>query len=79
MPTSFHGYQRVLIRGIPAWKKDGILYYYDMDVVSNPLVIGSVSEGFKESVRDICAEQVVAFRSKIEVRKRSAGTSAKKK
>jgi hypothetical protein len=79
MPTNFHGFQRVLVRGIPAWKKEGTLYYYDMDVVTNPLVIGSVSEGFAEGAEELCSDRVIAFRSKIEVRNRSANAPAKKK
>jgi len=79
MPTNFHGFQRVLVRGIPAWKKEGNLYYYDTDVVTNPLIIGTVSEGFAEEVEELCSDRVIAFRTKIEVRNRSANTPAKKK
>lgn len=79
MPTNFHGFQRVLIRGIPAWKKEGNLYYYDTDVVTNPLIIGTVSEGFAEGAEELCSDRVIAFRTKIEVRNRSANAPAKKK
>ena len=79
MPTNFHGFQRVLVRGIPAWKKEDVLYYYDTDVVTNPLVIGKVSEGFAEDAEELCSDRVAAFRSKIEVRNRSANPPAKKK
>ncbi len=79
MPTNFHGFQRVLVRGIPAWKKEDTLYYYDTDVVTNPLVIGTVSEGFAEDAEELCSDRVIAFRTKIEVRNRGANAPAKKK
>ena len=79
MPTNLHGYQRIILRGVPAWKKDGNLYYYDQDVVSNPLKIGTVSEGFSENIGQVCSERVNAFRRTIEVRNRAATTPSKKK
>ena len=79
MPTNLQGYQRVMVRGIPAWKKDDNLYYYDMDVAKSPLIIGTVAEGFATNAVDICSEKVVAFRAGIESRSRSAATPAKKK
>ena len=54
MPTNLQGYQRVIVRGVPAWKKDGNLYYYDQDVVTNPLKIGTVSEGFVTNTGELC-------------------------
>jgi hypothetical protein len=76
MPTNLQGYQRVIVRGVPAWKKDGDLYYYDQDVVTNPLKIGTVSEGFMTNLGELCERRVGAFRAAIEVRNRA---SSKKK
>jgi hypothetical protein len=76
MPTNLQGYQRVIVRGVPAWKKDGDLYYYDQDVVTNPLKIGTVSEGFATNLGELCESRVAAFRAAIEVRNRA---SSKKK
>ncbi len=76
MPTNLQGYQRVIVGGVPAWKKDGDLYYYDQDVVMNPLKIGTVSEGFATNLGELCESRVEAFRSTIDVRNRA---SSKKK
>ena len=79
MPTNLHGYQRVIVRGVPAWKKDGDLYYYDQDIATNPLKIGTVSEGFATNVGELCATRVADFRTTIEVRNRVATAPPKKK
>jgi hypothetical protein len=79
MPTNLQGYQRVIVRGVPAWKKDGDLYYYDQDVVINPLKIGTVSEGFATNIDELCSERTVTFRTGLEVRNRVATAPPKKK
>ena len=79
MPTNLQGYQRVIVGGVPVWKKDGNLYYYDQDVVTNPLKIGTVSEGFATNTAELCSERVTTFRASIEVRNRITTTSPKKK
>lgn len=79
MPTNLQGYQRAIVCGVPAWKKDGNLYYYDQDVVTNPLKIGTVSEGFATNTGELCSERIAAFRASIEVRNRITTTSPKKK
>jgi hypothetical protein len=79
MPTNFQGFQRVIIRGIPAWKKEGVLYYYDDDVGKTPLNIGTVVDGFVSEAVDLCSTKVQAWRATIESRNRSSGTPAKKK
>lgn len=79
MPTNLQGYQRVIVKGIPAWKKDENLYYYDQEVVTSPLKIGTVSEGFAANAAELCLEKVVAWRATVESRNRSSGTPAKKK
>ena len=78
MPTNLQGYQRLIVKGIPAWKKDENLYYYDQDVVANPLKIGTVSEGFAANAAELCSERLTAFRQTIESRNRSTGPSKKK-
>jgi hypothetical protein len=79
MPTNLHGYQRVIIRGIPAWKKGNGLYYYEQDVATNPLQIGTVSEGFATNVDELCSERIAAFRRTIEVRNRASAAPPNKK
>jgi len=79
MPTNLHGYQRVIIRGIPAWKKGNGLYYYEQDVGTNPLQIGTVSEGFATNVDELCSERIAAFRRTIEVRNRASAAPPNKK
>ena len=79
MPTNLQGYQRAIVSGVPVWKKDGNLYYYDQDVVTNPLKIGTVSEGFATNTSELCSERVTTFRASMEVRNRITVTSPKKK
>lgn len=79
MPANLHGYQRVIVRGVPAWKKDGDLYYYEQDVFTNPLKIGTVSEGFATNTGDLCSERIATFRSGLEVRNRAAAAAPPKK
>jgi hypothetical protein len=78
MPTNLQGYQRIMIQGIPAWKKDENLYYYDQDVVTSPLKIGTVSEGFIKNAVELCSTKVASFRASIESRNRSANTNTAK-
>jgi hypothetical protein len=78
MPTNFQGYQRVIVRGIPAWKKDESLYYYDEDVAKTPLKIGTVSGGFVADVAEVCAPKVQAWRATVESRNRSSAPPKKK-
>jgi len=68
-----------MVQGIPAWKKDESLYYYDQDVGTAPLKIGTVSEGFTVNAADLCSAKLTAFRASIESRNRSAGGSASAK
>jgi len=70
MPTNLQGYQRLIVKGIPTWKKDENLYYYDQDVVANPLKIGTVSEGFAANAAELCSERIATFRQTIESRNR---------
>jgi hypothetical protein len=79
MPTNLHGYQRVIVRGVPAWKKDGDLYYYDQDVFTNPLKIGTVSEGFAANTGELYLERIANFRAGLEVRNRASAAPPKKK
>jgi len=79
MPTNFQGYQRVIVRGVPAWKKEGVLYYYDEDIAKTPLKIGTVADGFVADVAVACSEKVEAWRLTLESRNRSTATSSKKK
>jgi hypothetical protein len=79
MPTNFQGYQRVIVRGIPAWKKDESLYYYDEDVAKTPLKIGTVADGFVDDVAILCSSKVQAWRLTVESRNRSSGAPPKKK
>jgi hypothetical protein len=79
MPTNTNGYQRVIVGGVPVWKKDGDLYYYDQDIVKNPLKIGTDTGGFVANMSEICASRIAAFRTTIGVRNRMATAPAKKK
>ena len=78
MPTNFQGYQRVIVRGIPAWKKDDSLYYYDEDVAKTPLKIGTVADGFVADVAAVVESKVQAWRTTVESRNRSSAPPKKK-
>ena len=67
-----------MVQGIPAWKKDETLYYYDQDVGTAPLKIGTVSEGFVLNATDLCSAKVTTFRATIESRNRSSCSPKKK-
>jgi hypothetical protein len=77
MPTSFHGYQRILIKGVPVWKKNETLFLYDTDVDTNPIEVGTVSGGFKADWLSGCSTKLSKYRGDIASRVRA--TPAKKK
>jgi hypothetical protein len=77
MPTSLHGFQRLIVKGVPVWKKEDALYYYDTDVNTNPTKVGTLSGGFDANWMSICKEKLESYRSSLTVRTRR--TSPKKK
>ena len=79
MPTSLYGYQRILVRGVPVWKKEDNLYLYDTDVNIAPIKIGSLSGGFSENWGALCEEKLKTYRGDSVVRTRRTGTGSKKK
>lgn len=80
MPTSLNGYQRIIVKGVPAWKKDDKLYLYDTDVGTAPIHIGTVSEGFSVSWLPPCSSKLATYRTEMVSRvRRTGGTPSKKK
>ena len=79
MPASLNGYQRIIVKGVPAWKKDDVLYLYDTDVGTNPIVVGTVSGGFSESWSDATIHKLEQYRKDITSRVRRSVTTASKK
>ena len=79
MPASLNGYQRIIVRGVPAWKKEDVLYLYDTDVGTNPIVVGTVSGGFSESWSDATAQKLEQYRTDLASRVRRSVTATSKK
>ena len=79
MPTSLHGYQRLIIKGVPVWKKDDSIYLYDTDIQTNPIKIGTLSGGFSENWTTVCKEKLETYRNDMIIRTRRTATSSKKK
>jgi len=69
----------VIVRGIPAWKKEESLYYYDQDVGTAPLKIGTVADGFVGDAVGLAADKVQAWRATVESRNRSSGAAKSRK
>ena len=78
MPSSLHGYQRLILRGVPVWKKDDNVYLYDIDVGTNPIHIGTVSGGFKPDWLDSCQARLNLYQTCMVSRTRSSAPSKKK-
>jgi hypothetical protein len=79
MPASVNGYQRIIVKGIPAWKKDDSLYLYDTDVSTNPIKIGTVSEGFSTGWYATCSAKLETYRKEMVSRVRRVNAVASKK
>ena len=79
MPTSLNGYQRAIVKGVPVWKKDGTLYLYDMDVGTNPINIGTASEGFSATWVADCSAKLTTYRAEAASRVRRVNTTPSKK
>jgi len=79
MPASVNGYQRIIVKGIPVWKKDDGLYLYDTDVSTNPIKIGTVSEGFFEEWYEVCTAKLENYRKEMASRVRRVNAPAGKK
>jgi len=79
MPASVNGYQRIIVKGIPVWKKDDSLYLYDTDVSTNPIKIGTVSEGFSAEWYEACATKLETYRKEMVSRVRRVNAAVSKK
>ena len=78
MQTSFNGYQRLIVKGIPTWKKEDALYLYETDVGTNPVQIGTVSGGFAPTWLEKCDARLESYRSSVVSRQRSTAPPKKK-
>jgi hypothetical protein len=79
MPASVNGYQRIIVKGIPAWKKDDNLYLYDTAVATDPIKIGTVSEGFSPEWHTACSTKMEAYRKEMVSRVRRVNAAGSKK
>jgi len=80
MPPSLNGYQRAIVKGVPTWKKDDVLYLYDTDVGTNPIAIGTVSEGYSATWSTATATKLEQYRTDLVARvRRTSPASSKKK
>jgi hypothetical protein len=68
-----NGFQRAIIKGIPVWKNSANEYFaYEQDVSTNPIRLGSESEGFTVSWNEFYEARLNSYRDSLVTRIRSA-------
>ena len=73
MPVTTNGFQRAIVNGIPVWKNSANEYFaYEQDVATNPIRLGSESEGFTVNWKDYYEERLNSYRESLTTRIRSA-------
>ena len=78
MPISINGFQRVIVQGIPVWKNSANEYYaYESDVTTNPIRLGSETEGFTVNWTEFYSARLDAYRNELASRKRAVSSQKK--
>ena len=73
MPVTTNGFQRVIVKGIPVWKNSANEYFaYEQDVATNPIRLGSESEGFTVNWKEFYEARLNSYRDSLITRIRSS-------
>ena len=72
MPVSTNGFQRAMVNGIPVWKNSLAEYFaYELDVATNPIRIGSETEGFTVNWKEFYESRLTSYRESLITRVRA--------
>lgn len=80
MPITIPGFKCVIVAGIPVWKNSADDYFaYETDVATNPIRLGSESEGLTVNWKEYYEERLAKYRESLEARVRVQGATQKGK
>ena len=72
MPVTVNGFQRVIVNGIPVWKNSLSEYFaYELDVVTNPIQLGSETDGFNMTWKDLYKSRLESYQASLATRVRA--------